>query len=137
MPPAIKKEGSMKAYEIIDSAFALAGERFDEYQNKDICLKWLNSALSECVAAERMIRRKNGPEDTVQCPKINGLNDEVEMSADICKRCLPYALASYIYADRQDEYFFSVYRNRFISSLSDAAGAVEKAVTDCYGGEAL
>ncbi len=127
----------MTAYEIINSGFALAGERLDSWPDKDIALSWLNTAVALSADAEKLIRQKNKAEFTGEVPYIRQLSDTVEMDIKICRTCLPLAIAYLLLTDRERDYNAQQMKNRFYSALKEAAKGREMAVADCYGGEVL
>ena len=127
----------MTAQDIIDTSLAISAENPQDYQSKDICIKWLNMVLAESLAAENRIRQKNERQLLTEPVKISQLYEDVDMDRILCSFCLPLGLAAYVYADKEDEHFYTVYRQRFLESLQKAAGARETAITDCYGSEVV
>jgi len=124
----------MTAYEIINTAFSLLGENADAYPDKKIVLQWLNITFAEAVHAENQLRRKNGIKEIVTIKAITSLDEIVDVHSRISGVCLPYGVAAYLAADRENNYMAAVMRNRFIRSLQEAAGTEEKQIADCYGG---
>lgn len=127
----------MTAQDIIDTALSLSAEDPQYYQNKDICIKWLNMVLAESMPAENRIRQRQGRQLLTEPVNISRLNDSVEMDLFLCRFCIPMGLAAYVYTDKEEEYFYTVYRQRFLESLQKAAGAQEMRITDCYGPEVV
>lgn len=123
----------MTAYEILNRGFSLCGENFRGFGEKETALVWLNEAIGECLCRENMIREKTGkaPAENIEA---NSLTDTVDNDYKIAAYCLPLAVAAMVYRDREDNYMSSVYRNRFLSRLTDVAGSIEKPITDYYGG---
>lgn len=123
----------MTAYEILNRGFSLCGENFRGFGEKETALVWLNEAIGECLCRENMIREKTGraPAENIEA---NSLTDNVDNDYKISAYCLPLAVAAMVYRDREDNYMSSVYRNRFLSRLADAAGSIEKPIMDYYGG---
>lgn len=123
----------MTAYEILNRGFSLCGENFRGFGEKETALVWLNEAIGECLCRENMIREKNGkaPAENIEA---NSLTDTVDNDYKIAAYCLPLAVATMVYRDREDNYMSSVYRNRFLSRLAEVAGSIEKPITDYYGG---
>lgn len=125
----------MTAYEIINKGFALAGESLDMFPDKGLAMIWLNISMAESQKAENHIRQRKEERLLDKTVVLENLADKVEMDSEICNIALPYAVASYLTADREDNYMSSVYRNRFIASLQNAAKGCECAVSDIYGGQ--
>ena len=125
----------MTAYEIINKGFGLAGETFDRFPDKDLPLIWLNVSAGESVEAENAIRAKRGMPLLENHPVIKDQSDPVDMAEQICAVALPYAVAGYLCADREDNYLAAIFRNRFITALQNAAKCCEQSVVDVYGGE--
>lgn len=123
----------MTAYEVLNRGFALCGENFRGFGEKETALIWLNEAIGECLCRENMIREK-ARETPAENLEVSGLTDTVNADYKIAAYCLPLAVAAVVYRDREDSYMSSVYRNRFLSRLADAAGSIEKPITDYYGG---
>lgn len=124
----------MKVYEILETAFGLAGEKLEDFPDKKLAVIWLNTAVAEAVKAENAIRERKGME-TTDIFAVQQLSDEVDMDAEMCRICLPFAVAASLYSDRENDYLSAQYRNRFIDSLQSAAMGQEKDIADCYGGE--
>ena len=124
----------MKVYEILETAFGLAGEKLEDFPDKKLAVIWLNTAVAEAVKAENAIRERKGME-TTDIFAVQQLSDEVDMDAELCRICLPFAVADSLYSDRENDYLSAQYRNRFIDALQSAAMGQEKDIADCYGGE--
>lgn len=127
----------MTANEIINTAFSLLGENADEYPDKKMVLQWLNITFAESVCAENQLRRKNGEEEIFAIKTITALDESIDVHSRISGVCLPYGVAAYLAADRENNYMAAVMRNRFIRSLQESAGTEEKQITDCYSGGAM
>lgn len=125
----------MTAYEILDIAFGLAGEKLDDFPDKRLPLIWLNVVMAEATKAENIIRERQNVPVIVLMKMVTGLSDRVDMNEEICRVCLPYGVAAFLYSDRENDYLSARMRNRFADSLQMIAGGEEKAVIDCYGGE--
>ncbi len=126
----------MKAYDIISSGFALAGESFEDYPDRQIALSWLNVCMAESTDSENLIREKTGKEILTEPLKISELYENVDMDERICSVCLPYGVAVLLFFDRERNSVAEEMRIRFYASLKSRAKAVELPVTDCYrGGE--
>ncbi len=125
----------MKVYEILEIAFGMAGEKLDDFPDKRLPVIWLNVAMAEAVKAENIIRERKGREKTVLFHLLTGLSDVVDMDEEICRVCLPLAVAAFLYSDRENDYLSAQFRNRYIESLQNAAMGQEKSICDCYGGE--
>lgn len=127
----------MTAQDIIDTALSLSAENPQDFQDKDMCIKWLNMAMAESFRTESRIRQKNGRKPLEKPLTVSRLYEEVDMDRLLCSLCLPLGVAAYVYADKEEENFYSVYRQRFLDSLQRAAGAQETTIADCYGPEAM
>lgn len=125
----------MTAYEILDIAFGLAGERLDDFPDKRLPLIWLNVVMAEAAKAENVIRERQGIPVVALAKMVTGLSDRVDMNEEICRVCLPCGVAAFLYSDRENDYLSAQMRNRYADSLQMVAGGEEKAVEDCYGGE--
>lgn len=127
----------MTAQDIIDTALSLSAENPQDFQDKDMCIKWLNMAMAESFRAENRIRQKKGKKPLEKPLTVSRLYEEVDMDRLLCSLCLPLGVAAYVYADKEEENFYSVYRQRFLDSLQRAASAQEMAIADCYGPEVM
>ena len=127
----------MTAQDIIDTALSLSAENLQYFQDKDMCIKWLNMAMAESFRAENRIRQKNGQKPLEKPLTVSRLYEEVDMDRLLCSLCLPLGVAAYVYADKEEENFYSVYRQRFLDSLQRAAGAQETTIADCYSPEVM
>ena len=125
----------MTAYEIIDKGFGLAGEYLDVFPDKQLALNWLNISMAESFEAENHIRQIGNKEMLSQPAVIKKLSDEVAFDERLCNVALPYAVASYLFNDRDDNYMSATFRNRFITALQNVAKARETSICDVYGGE--
>ena len=124
----------MTAYEIINKGFALAGEYLDMFPDKQLAVTWLNISLAESLTAENHIRQQNGTELLSQPAVVKKLSDDVDFDTGLCNIALPYGVASYLSADRENSYLPTIFRNRFISALQNVAKATENSICDLYGG---
>lgn len=124
----------MKAYEIINTAFGLAGEILDDYPAKNLAVIWLNFSIAESIDAENILRSKKGLGEIKEYPAVSDISDVVNMDDKICRVCLPLGVVSYLFSDRENDYLYSEYRSRFIRSLQSVAGGIEISVTDFYRG---
>ncbi|MBR4036561.1 MAG: hypothetical protein IKJ05_07520 [Oscillospiraceae bacterium] len=124
----------MTAYEIINNGFGMAGEYLDMFPDKQLAIIWLNISLAESLSAENHIRRRTGQEMLKSPFVVRKLSDELEISTEIARIALPFAVASYLFNDREDNYMSAIYRNRFITALQNAAKGRENPICDVYGG---
>lgn len=125
----------MTAYEIISQGFALAGESPDNWPDKKIAISWLNRAVAEAYPREKLIRERKGDAE-IEMQYINSISDVVDMDSVLCRVSLPLCIAEFLFTDRENNTKALEMRERFIKSLSAAAGSTEKSVEDCYGGAA-
>lgn len=124
----------MKAYEIIDAGFSLAGENYDDYPDKKLPLAWLNVAMAECMAAENLFREKTGKPLLENCPDIAETAEEIDFSRRICRVCLPLGIASCLCDDRENDYMGKEFRKRFESALKASVTGIELPIEDFYTG---
>ena len=124
----------MTAYEIIGKGFALAGEYLDMFPDKQLAITWLNVSLAESLVAENHIRQYKNTEQLSQPVVVKNLSDNVDFDIGLCSIALPYGLASYLSADREDSYMSAIFRNRFVTALQNVAKARESTISDLYGG---
>ena len=124
----------MTAYEIINKGFGAVGESFEDYPDKPLALIWLNITIAESRDAENLVRKKNGKQ-LLSAAVVGALTEDVDMCNDICAIGLPYGIAAYLAADRQDSHMEAIFRNRFITALQNRAKGDEIAIQDLYGGE--
>lgn len=124
----------MTAYEIINKGFGAAGESFEDYPDKSLALIWLNITIAESRDAENLVRKKNGKQ-LLSDAVAGALTEDVDMCNDICAIALPYGIAAYLAADRQDSHMAAIFRNRFITALQNRAKGDEFTIQDLYGGE--
>ncbi|MBR5521126.1 MAG: hypothetical protein IKU54_03930 [Oscillospiraceae bacterium] len=125
----------MTAYEILEIAFALAGEKIDEFPDKRIALMWLNVIIVEAMPAENTLREKSGLGRVVLPKMMTDLTQVVNMDEQLCRLCLPLGIAAFLCEDRENYYMAETFRQRFTDAMQTTAGARERSVTDCYGGE--
>lgn len=126
----------MKAYDIYKRTLALMFEREGEdsaFYDKFIDI--LNALICEALPYENSVRAGSGKSELAVAPEVGGFNDEVDMCADICGIALPYGVAAYFSQDDGEVYNASMYRERFINALNEAARYRTGEVIDVYGGE--
>ncbi len=124
----------MTANEIIAAGFALMGEKQSDFPDKKLAVSWLNMAVSRSLDRENLIREK-GALPLLPCPQVIGDPEEtVDMDSGITAGCLPYGVAAFLAAHRENDYLHSFYNDEFSRSLTAAAKGIEKAIEDFYKG---
>ncbi len=124
----------MKAYDIINAGFGLVGENFADFPDRQIVMVWLNMSIAQSTDSENLIREKAGKALLTEPLKVSELYDTVDMDERICMTCLPYGVASYLFADRERNGAAEDMRTSFYASLKNRAKSVETRIKDCYRG---
>lgn len=127
----------MTANEIIDLGFSLAGESYEQWQEKSMALAWLNVSLCEALQCENSIRAHKALPKLENVPMVLLPSDNVDMDINICTVSLPFAIAGYVSDEREKQYLAQSYRNRFVSSLYDFSKGILCSIEDIYGGDLL
>ena len=130
-----RKEEKMKAYDIYKRTLAIMLE--NEGEDKmfyDKFTEILNLLICEALPYENARRASRGEEPILFPPTVESMEDDVEMSYDICGVALPYGVASYFCIDDGENYNAADYRARFITALHSAAGGAHISdIEDVYG----
>lgn len=84
---------------------------------------WVNLLLSECFPAENQVRKMNNIEILEEIPTVSALTDTIPYQP-VFLRPLVYGLASFLYIDDDDDHRSTLFRNRYIEAVSEAAKAL-------------
>ena len=115
----------MKAYDIYKRTLALMFE--NEGEDKifyDKFTEILNLLICEALPYENARREIRGDERLELPPTVESMEEEVDLSYDICCMALPYGVAAFFSQDDGENYNSADYRNRFIIALHAASGGV-------------
>ncbi len=128
----------MKAYDIYKRTLAIMFE--NEGEDKmfyDKFTEILNLLICEALPYENSARASYGEAELGAPPTVESMEDEVDMSYDICGIALPYGIASHFSRDDGELYNAEMYREKYTTALHKAAKYRAADIIDVYGGEQI
>ena len=128
----------MKAYDIYKRTLAIIFE--NEGEDKmfyDKFTEVLNLLICEALPYENSVRASRGDAELKSPPTVESMDDEVDMSYDICGIALPYGIAAHFSRDDGELYNAETYREKYITALRETAKYRAVDIIDVYGGEQI
>lgn len=122
----------MTGREVFQLALSYIFEMTDTGTLEPFAVGWLNVLLAEALPTENSLRARDGEAALPAAPVLENLDEPVPYHMELTRVALPYGMASWMYAEDDNDYRSQDYRGRFISALAEAMRLQEGQVVDVY-----
>ena len=121
----------MKADKIFDFVMGLMfSGREEKADFEAVFYPTLNVILAECFEKNNILRRKKGLQALAVIPEISRPEDEVDYEEIMLRTIIPYGTAANIYCEEDENGITNVYREKYMTMLSEIGTAEFKEAED-------